>query len=393
MTIAKSCVLLLSLWTILIHATGAIRAQDRMATASLLMEGYARECLRNDPKYRTFNEVRLLLHSYQPPLPHEGQPFHPFEISQAKRQLILEMSKRSLIHMIDLRDYSLALDVIYDISRNEGRETARYLDKHGAHLMIWMEGSRQRGEEQSILIKLHNPRTVCSKSLEVRIRLIPASAGAVEEWQADEARRKAAEEAKRIAAETEARRKAEKAAEAAVAEARRKAEDEAKRVAAEAEARRKAEEAAKAAAAEAQRKAEEQARRVAAEGEARRKAEQASKAAEIEGKRKVGGAPPHEAGQALVSYDGSWTVYWKCGRGCNPSRCSDDSYTLSIQSGRISGGRRSGTISDSGRARWSWTHSQGYGRVTARAVINGRSGSGSWSNESGCSGSLTIRHN
>jgi uncharacterized caspase-like protein len=89
--------------------------------------------------------------------------------------------------------------------------------------------------------------------------------------------------------------------------------------------------------------------------------------------------------------NGDWTISWHCGNRCNVTHCSDSSYVITIRGGTISGGRKSGTVSASGLARWSWIHSRGYGRVTASAMLHGNSGSGRWSNVSGCSGTLTAR--
>lgn len=92
-------------------------------------------------------------------------------------------------------------------------------------------------------------------------------------------------------------------------------------------------------------------------------------------------------------FDGVWTIHWACGQGCSPNRCSDSSYTITIREDVVSGGRRSGKVSASGDARWSWVHSGGYGIVTASAALRGSSGSGRWSNQSGCSGSLSAKRN
>jgi hypothetical protein len=94
-----------------------------------------------------------------------------------------------------------------------------------------------------------------------------------------------------------------------------------------------------------------------------------------------------------MQFDGTWSVSWSCGTGCNPAKCSGGSYEIHVEKGVISGGRRSGKVSNSGNARWSWEHSGGYGTVNAWAALTGNAGSGGWSNESGCSGHIRARRN
>jgi len=181
-------------------------------------------------------------------------------------------------------------------------------------------------------------------------------------------------------------------------EDRKRIEAASAKLAAEA-AKKKADDDARLKAAAAKRQAEEEARAKRAAEEERRLA--AAKAAEQVAKQaketittevdtpkkgdptKIAARPTIDVRGGLGQFDGVWTIAGKCGTGCS-SRCTDASYEIAINGGKVSGRRESGTVSSTGSAQWSsrW--------VATQVTLRGNSGSGKYRHGQ-CMGTVTAR--